>query len=449
MSKKVSRSIWMVTLVVFLASLTFVMGAMYNYFGGIQRSQLVIETQLAARGVELGGPAYLEDLGESAARITWIAPDGAVLYDNTAKSAEMENHLEREEVREALETGIGESSRYSGTLSRKELYYAVRLPDGSVLRLSSMRNTVWTLVLGFIQPIAAVALLALVFSFLLSSKVSKKVVEPINRIDPDRPTDYIGKEEYREVAPLLLKMASQQAELRESRAEMEKTLQIRQEFTANVSHELKTPLQAISGYAELLETGMAREEDVKPFAGKIRAEAQRMTKLAEDIIELTRLDDGTEERKPEKVDLRRIAENAADALRSTAESRGVSLEVSGESAPLYGVPQILYGIVHNLCDNAIKYNRPDGRVEVHVEDTGESVELSVRDTGIGIPEEDRDRIFERFYRVDKSHSKDNGGTGLGLSIVKHGAAIHNAAIRLDSQLGTGTAITVSFPKKGL
>ncbi|MDD5902138.1 MAG: ATP-binding protein [Oscillospiraceae bacterium] len=446
MSKKIFNSIWLVALAVLLASLVFIMGVTYSYFSGVQASQLRIETELAAKGVSLNGLNYFDGLSQSDYRITWIDRDGTVLYDSKAEYSEMENHLEREEVKQALETGFGESSRYSETLSERLLYAAQLLPDGTVIRLSSVHNTVWTLLLGFAQPIAIVALLALALSFVLASRASKKIVEPINGINPDKPSDYIGRKDYAEIEPLLLKMRAQQAEISKNQAELEKTSQIRQEFTANASHELKTPLHAISGYAELLENGMVKQSDIRPFAGKIRLEAQRMTQLVGDIIDLTRLDGGADGMQWEESDLKRIAENAADSLQSAAAENGIELTVTGEEALISGIPQVLYSIVYNLCDNAIKYNHPGGGVRVAVANEPNAVRLTVSDTGIGISEEHQSRIFERFYRVDKSRSKEVGGTGLGLSIVKHGLIIHKAKLELDSTLDKGTTFTIHFPK---
>ena len=445
MSKKIFNSIWVVALAVLLASLVFIMGITYSYFSDVQEAQLRIETELAAKGTAMDGADYLDGLGEKNYRITWIDRDGTVLYDSQADSAEMENHLEREEVQQALKTGHGESCRYSKTLSEELLYCAELLPDGTVVRLSSVRSTVPMLLLGFAQPIAIVAVLALALSFWLAARLSKKIVEPINALDPDKPSDYIGKEAYTEIEPLLLKMRMQQNEIAKNQAELEKTSQIRQEFTANASHELKTPLHAISGYAELLENGMVKQSDIRPFAGKIRLEAQRMTQLVGDIIDLTQLDGGADGMQWELCDLKSIAENAADSLQSAAAENSVELSVSGESASVRGIPQVLYSIVYNLCDNAIKYNRPDGKVSVSVAKEPSSVRLCVADTGIGISEEHQSRIFERFYRVDKSRSKEVGGTGLGLSIVKHGLMIHHARLELDSAPGKGTTFTIHFP----
>ncbi len=446
MTSKISRSILLVSLLVFLATLSIIMLALYSYFTGVQKEQLAIESELAAQGVALSGDDYLQAFDDEEYRITWIAQDGAVLFDNKASSGGMENHLEREEIKDAFATGYGESQRYSSTLSERFLYSARLLPDGTVIRVSHAQITSWSLLLGFAQPICFLILLALILSYWLASRLSKKITAPINRIDPDRPETYIHNDEYQEIAPLLIKMTQQQSQIQKDQAELEKTSRIRQEFTANVSHELKTPLQVISGYAELMEQGLAKEEDIVPFSRKIHNESQRMTKLVEDIIDLTKLDSGGQDQQKEPVDLFRIAGNAVDSLRPVADSKTIELTLDGEAAPMTGIPQILYGILYNLCDNAIKYSPEGSHVEVAVQNQASHVLLTVKDNGIGIPEEHQARIFERFYRVDKSRSKEAGGTGLGLSIVKHGALIHNASIDLKSAPGQGTEISVHFPK---
>ena len=445
MSRRIFNAIWIVTLSVFLSSLAIILGVLYNYFSDVQRNQLRIETQLAARGVELGGTAFLEDFQEDDYRITWITGSGRVLYDNEADTAVMENHLEREEIRQALDSGQGESIRYSDTLSEKQLYFAQRLPDGSVLRLSATQATVWRLLLGLALPVLGVIAAALAFSFALASRLSRRIVAPINALDPDDPTQYLGQSEYTEIEPLLQRLERQKEQLHRDQAELEKTSLIRQEFTANVSHELKTPLHVISGYAELIESGMVKPEDVQTFAGRIFQESRRMGKLVEDIIDLTKLDSGGIGMPWESADLFQIAKNAAESLATEAEAAGVTLTVEGESAPLYGIPQYLYSIVYNLCDNGIKYTPAGGSVLLRTEALHGTVRLTVEDTGIGIPPEHRDRVFERFYRVDKSRSKEVGGTGLGLSIVKHAVRLHKAQLELKSAPGKGSAFIVTFP----
>lgn len=447
MSSKIFRAIWLVAIIIFTASLIFIMGISYDYLSHIQENQLKNKVELASKGVNLSGMKYLDDLEASDYRITWIASDGTVIYDNEADKTLMENHLEREEVKEALATGYGEASRYSSTLAEKQLYAAKKLEDGSVLRISIVQMAVWTLILGFAQPISFVVLLALALSFILASRLAKKIVEPINQIDLDNPKQYYQKDNYKEVEPLLRKIAHQQEQIKRDNTQIEKASLIRQEFTANVTHELKTPLHAISGYAELLEKGMVKQDDVKPFAGKIRAESARISSLVEDIIDLTKLDNGGSKMSWEDCDLLKIAENAADSLETSAALMNIDLSVEGESAPIHGVPQLLYSIIYNLCDNAIKYNQYGGKVSVIIDVSQYEIKLQVKDTGIGIPKSNLDRIFERFYRVDKSRSKEVGGTGLGLSIVKHAVLIHNGTIKVESELGKGTVFTITLPKK--
>ena len=447
MSNKIFKGIWIVALSVFLASLVFIMGISYNYFSGLQKSQLRNETELAAQGVANAGINYFDNLNTEGYRITWIGADGSVLYDNEADTSTMENHMERKEVKQALAEGYGRSTRYSSTLSEKQLYAAKRLPDGSVVRLSIVQMAVWALILGFAQPICIVIFIALILTFVLASRIAKKIVKPINEIDLDRPEQYYGKENYKEVEPLLMHIAAQRNQLKKDQEQIEKTSLIRQEFTANVSHELKTPLHAISGYAELLENGMVKEEDIKPFAGKIRGESSRMTKLVEDIIELTKLDNGGAEMKWEDCNLLRIAENAVDSLEASASALNVTISIDGTDAPIKGIPQTLYSIVYNLCDNAIKYNHDGGSVSVEIRPQKNDTVLTVKDTGAGIPEECQDRVFERFYRVNRSHSREVGGTGLGLSIVKHAVMIHGGRIKVNSEIGKGTEFIVTLPNK--
>lgn len=445
MNKKIFNAIWLVAIVVFLASLLFIMGVSYNYFSKVQMKQLKDETRLAAQGVSMSGMDYLNNLEISDYRVTWIDPKGTVLFDNSVKSDEMGNHLEREEIKEALVDGYGESIRFSSTLADRQLYSAIKLSDGSVLRLSIVQMSVWTLVLGFAQPICFVVLVAFVLSFVLASRITKSILKPINNIDPDNPMEHINEEEYQEIAPLLRRIHSQQLQLKRDQKEIEKSSLIRQEFTANVSHELKTPLHAISGYAELLGNEMVKKDDIKPFANKIREEASRMTKLVEDIIDLTKLDNADIEMSREDCDLFRIAENAIDSLEVTASALDITMNLSGKESQIKAIPQMLYSIVYNLCDNAIKYNHPGGNVNVCVEQTAEETTLTVSDTGIGIPGECTERIFERFYRVDKSRSKEVGGTGLGLSIVKHAVMLHDGNINVSSELEKGTSFVVTLP----
>lgn len=443
MTKRIFRSICVVAVTVLLASLTLVMGVLYDYFSRVQNEQLSAQADMAARGAAGLGMDFFQDLDLGDCRISWIAADGSVLYDSALNFQDMENHLDREEIKEAMETGRGESVRYSDSLTRRLCYQARLLPDGTVIRLANSQYTVWVLLMGVLQPVLVVALLAVLLSLLLAYRLSARLVKPLNEIDLSDPLKNV---EYEELRPLLSRIDSQHRQLKRDREELEKNEQIRREFTANVSHELKTPLHSISGYAELLAKGIVRPEDVQNFSAKIYSESQRMSSLVEDIIELSHLDTGAVDMVREETDLYMLARAAADSLAMEAEEAGVELKVSGESSRLYGVPQLLYGICYNLCDNAIKYNREKGRVDVSVQSQGREVLLKVSDTGIGIPEESRERIFERFYRVDKSRSKAVGGTGLGLSIVKHAAIIHHATIEVDSVSGSGTTFTLHFPQ---
>lgn len=549
MTKRIFRATLLVGVAVLIASLALVMGVLYSYFGRVQESQLRDELSLAAVGVEKNGTDYLAELQSDQYRITWLRADGVVMYDTQVDAETMENHAQRQEVRQALATGEGESSRYSSTLLQKTVYYAKLLPDGTVLRLSAVRVTAGVLVLNMLQPILLVLAAALILSGVLAGRLARRITEPLNRLDLEHPLE---NDTYEELAPLLRRMEHQRrqidqqiGELRQRSEEFDQItgsmneglvlldeagaiLSInpaarrlldadedcvgqdfltvdrdvtmsdalrqaaeqghsefrgerngreyqfdvtriqtegrtagtvllvfdvterafaernRREFTANVSHELKTPLQGIIGSAELLENGMVKQEDVPRFVGHIRAEAQRLVTLIGDIIRLSQLDEG-EAMPTEPVELLAVAREAAENLRSAAEAKHVTVDVTGQPATISGVRRLLYEIVFNLCDNAIKYNNEGGRVEVEVAREGGSAAVTVRDTGIGIPPEHQSRVFERFYRVDKSHSKASGGTGLGLSIVKHAVQYHHGTIQLKSEVGKGTEIRVTFP----
>lgn len=446
MTKRIFRSICLVALAVFFASALLIMGVLYGYFSDIQQAQLNMQLDLAAQGVEMEGAAFFQGFSPENYRVTWIDSSGEVLYDS--HSTEMANHLEREEIREALASGRGESRRYSDTLMERTLYTAQRLEDGSVLRLSIAQRSVLTLLLGMAQPICIIFLVAVGLSMFFAARLSRSIVRPLARLDLNHPSATAG---YEEIQPLLSRLDSQQKQLKqqkialeEQQTELEKAEAVRREFTANVSHELKTPLQSISGYAELLQNSMVKEEDIPSFAGRIYKESQRMVRLVEDIISISHLDEGALDMEWGTVDLYETAAGAVRSLSHGAQSCGITLELSGPHAELHGIPQLLYSIVYNLCDNAIKYNHPGGSVSVRIERERTAIVLTVADTGIGIPEADQVRIFERFYRVDKSRSKEVGGTGLGLSIVKHAAMIHRANVALSSKLGEGTQVQVRF-----
>lgn len=550
MTKRIFRSMFTVALTALLCGLLFVMGAVHSYFTGIQVEQLKGETALAARSLAKEGSNCFTDLDDSIdCRITWIAEDGQVLYDNRSNSGDMENHLARQEVRQAMQTGYGQSIRYSGTLMARYIYCAQRLSDGSVLRLSTSQSTMLSIVLGMSGSIIVAIAASMALSLWLSRRLSKQVVKPLNELDLDAP---LSNTVYEEIHPLLRRLDSQQRQLRSQSVELkqkqkefhtvtrslseglvlinsagtilsinpaaahllevtpnclgadfsvanrnqeiaalaaqalagekgEQTVsllggqylaaanpvrtegqisgvvlllfdvtqkhqaeQLRREFTANVSHELKTPLHAISGYAELMKSGMVPPEDMARFSGKIYGETQRLIRLVEDTLRLSRLDEGAEDMRWSQMDLYEVARQAIQAQSATAELEQISLKLEGSSAKIQAIPQLVSGIVSNLVDNGVKYNRPGGSVTVRIWQEGADTILEVADTGIGIPQEHQERVFERFYRVDKSHSKEVGGTGLGLSIVKHAVLILGAKLSLNSKVGKGTTIQVRF-----
>ena len=549
MTKKIFQSILLVAGAVLLASLLIIMGFLYDYFGGVEENQLRDELSLAAAAVEDGGTDYLSQLTAGRYRLTWIAADGSVLYDTKTDAESLENHASRAEVSQALTTGTGESTRYSSTLMEKTMYYAQRLADGTVLRISISRATVGMIAVGMIQPLLIVLIVALILSGLLARRLSRRIVDPLNSLDLEHPLD---NDAYEELSPLLKRIHHQhveiQTQLRELREKTDEFTQItgsmreglvlldehgsilsinaaaqalfgadaqcvgrdfltiershelsaaiqatvadghsevraeragrvyqfdisritsdgkflgtvilafditeqefaernRREFTANVSHELKTPLQGIIGSAELIENGMVKPDDLPRFVGHIHAEAARLVTLIDDIIRLSQLDEG-DAMPTEPVDLLAVSQEAAENLQDAAAARGVTVGVTGQPAVLPGVRRLIYEIVYNLCDNAIKYNRDGGRVDVTVAADADGSSITVADTGIGIAPEHQGRVFERFYRVDKSHSKASGGTGLGLSIVKHAMQYHHGRIELESTPGTGTTIRVVFP----
>ncbi|WP_405722624.1 sensor histidine kinase [Anaerovibrio slackiae] len=388
-------------LMAFILATGLIMGTMFTYFSDVQRQQLKTETEMAALAVDALQIGYLEKLPEENYRVTWISPDGQVLYDSDMAASQMENHLEREEVQAALRKGYGESQRYSGTMTVKMLYSAQRLADGSVLRLSMPQQTILMVIWDMALPIGFILLVVIGVSVAIAARETKK-------------------------------------------ANQEETEAMRREFTANVSHELKTPLHSISGFAELLKNGMVMEQDTGYFAEKIYNEAQRMIKLVQDIIILSRLDEGQENTTKSAVNLYQLAEGVIANLEPMADKNGITIELIGQQVVMEGIPHLLNSMLFNICENAIKYNKPEGSVLVEVSEIAGHPRITVRDSGIGIPMRDRSRIFERFYRVDKSHSKEVGGTGLGLSIVKHAARLHNAKLDVDSIVGEGTLITVKF-----
>ena len=388
-------------LMAFILATGLIMGTTFAYFADVQRQQLKTETEMAAPAVDELQAGYLAQLPEENYRVTWISPDGQVLYDSDMAASQMENHLEREVVQAAMRKGYGESQRYSGTMTVKMLYSAQRLADGSVLRLSMPQQTILMVIWDMALPIGFILLVVIGVSVAIAARETKK-------------------------------------------ANQEETEAMRREFTANVSHELKTPLHSISGFAELLKNGMVMEQDTGYFAEKIYNEAQRMIKLVQDIIILSRLDEGQENTTKSAVNLYQLAEGVIANLEPMADKNGITIELIGQQVVMEGIPHLLNSMLFNICENAIKYNKPEGSVLVEVSEIAGHPRITVRDSGIGIPMRDRSRIFERFYRVDKSRSKEVGGTGLGLSIVKHAARLHNAKLDVDSIVGEGTLITVKF-----
>lgn len=437
MTRRIFRAIMAVSAAVLLANIIIVMGCLYQYYREKQAAELMDELYLAAQGVERGGRGYLEGIDSDSYRLTWVAPDGTVLFDTAEDYHKLGSHGDREEIREALQKGEGGSSRFSGTMTEETFYRARRLTDGSVLRISVSRASLFTLVMAMLQPICIVGILAAVLSAVLAQRLSRRIVRPLNRLDLERPLE---DPPYEELEPLLRKIQDQRVQLSE---QMKSAKRRSDEFTSNVSHELKTPLQVISGSAEMLEDGTVKPGDAPEFIHLIRTEAARMMSLVEDIIHLSRLDEGAAV-DFERTDLYAAAQSVACALEGRAGEKGVSLTLHGERAEIMGAPGLLYELIYNLCDNAIKYNVDGGRVEVEVTPRPGGAKLTVSDTGTGIPPEYQARVFERFFRVDKSRSKASGGTGLGLSIVKHIAMLHGASVTLSSKVGEGTVISVMF-----
>ena len=551
MTKKIFKSIMFVCALVLAVGLAAVMGILYSNFDGQMRKELSKEAAYLAYGVEQQGLDYLKNIKDKSARITYIDQDGTVLFDNEADVSEMKNHSDRTEFQKAEKYGAGESSRYSDTLSEKTIYYALRLKDGTVLRVSGTQDSVLALVENLIFPLCGLLCLMLILSGIMASAISKRIVKPINELDLEHPEE---NQIYEELSPLLSKIHRQNREIQNQlelakqqqqefslitenmqeglividkytmilsanssawnlfrmdkvrqgesvycldRAEdfrhaIEHVLEgeheelvlklngsdiqlianpvirgqktegavillvdvteklerenLRREFSANVSHELKTPLTSISGFAEIIQGGFVKEEDIPKFAGRIYKESQRLLQLVEDVIQISQLD---EEKTPyvwEPVDVYQVCKSAFDSLKEKAYKMNVHLYICGESMKMETIRTLLEEAVYNVCDNAIKYNRNDGSVSIFLEQTAQEVQIVVKDTGIGIPREDQDRVFERFYRVDKSHSKEIGGTGLGLSIVKHAVSTLDGSVGLRSEVGSGTEICMKFPK---
>lgn len=443
MNSKIFRSSFFTTFLVLIAAIVFIMGILFDVFEKQIQREAATEAEYLARAVESEGADFLSEFNGTDRRITLIDADGNVLFDNQTNADTLDNHAKREEIKQAMETGKGMSARYSKTLTEKTLYYAVKLSDSSILRVSTNQYTVVTILLGLLQPILVILVLALILTAVLSSKVSKAIIKPINELDLENPEK---NEAYEELTPLLRKISKQKATINQQMSELKKKDNMRREFTANVSHELKTPLTSISGFAELMKNGDIPNETVTDFSKSIYDESQRLISLVNDIIKISELDEKSISLESESVDLYELSKEIIDRLTSEAKKNNVTLNLIGANAEIIGVRKILDEMIYNLCDNAIKYNKENGRVDIVLNSTEYRVYLTVRDTGIGIPKEHQSRVFERFYRVDKSHSKKVGGTGLGLAIVKHGAMYHNADVSLESTEGKGTSIKITFDK---
>ena len=551
MTKKIFKSIMFVCALVLAVGLAAVMGILYSNFDGQMRKELSKEAAYLSYGVEQQGVDYLKNIKDKSARITYIDKDGTVLFDNEADVSEMKNHSDRTEFQKAEKYGAGESSRYSDTLSEKTIYYALRLKDGTVLRVSGTQDSVLALVENLIFPLCGLLCLMLILSGIMASAISKRIVKPINELDLESPKE---NQIYEELSPLLSKIHRQNREIQnqlelakqqqeefslitenmqeglividkytmilsanssawnlfhmdrvrqgesvycldreeEFRHAIEQVLSgehtelvlklngsdiqlianpvirdkktegavvllvnvtekleresLRREFSANVSHELKTPLTSISGFAEIMQGGLVKNEDIPKFAGRIYKEAQRLLQLVEDVIQISQLDEEKTSYVWESVDVYQVCKNAFESLKEKAKRLNVHLYICGERMKMEAVRTLLEEAIYNVCDNAIKYNRNDGSVSVFLTQTAQEIQIVVKDTGVGIPKEDQGRVFERFYRVDKSHSKEIGGTGLGLSIVKHAVGALKGSVILRSEEGNGTEITLRFPK---
>ncbi len=436
-------------MIVFVLCFSSILMVMYNYVSRRNLAELEDRAMFIASLVNCEGWEFLKQNSiDSEIRTTIVQSDGQVLFDSKLDVKQMENHSDREEIQEALEEGIGESKRYSESILNKTSNYAVRLDNGDVLRVSMEEDTIFRLLLNLLNPMLLAMLLTVLLSLLLATKFSKDMMDPIDKIDLENPDD---RDVYDEMKPFIRRIVSQNQQIyrqmNELREENKKQDAMRREFTANVSHELKTPLTSISGFAEIIRDGMVQEKDLPHFADTIYQEAQRLIVLVNDILKLSRLEDDTVKVEDEKttVDLLELCLDVKKRLTLSAGKAHVFMECGGDHAEISGIRGTLEEIVYNVCDNAIKYNRPGGMVNICVKQLEQEVLVKVTDNGIGIPEEDRSRIFERFYRVNKSHSKEVGGTGLGLSIVKHGMELHNARITLDSDEGRGTEICLYFP----
>ncbi len=416
---------------------------MYQKYNSYMRQDVKNESRYLRYVLEYMGEEYLTQKAAdiTSSRVTIFQEDGTVAFDSKTDVSSMENHKDRPEVKAAQKKGEGEMVRISETLSEQTFYYAVELEDGKILRVGKTTDSVLTTLLSSFTLMGLLLIAVLGLAFAVVERQTKKLIDPINRLDLEHPLEHV---EYEELRPLLNRVDEQNKQIAKQVEELKQAEAVRREFSANVSHELKTPLMSISGYAEIMKNGMVRQEDVPEFAGRIYDEASRLTSLVKDIIEISKIDEKSGEMPFEQVDLQGLMEDICQNLTLPAKKRNITITSRGSNEEVYGVRHILYEMMYNLVDNAIRYNREGGYVNVFLIKENGQVCFGVEDNGIGIPKEEQERIFERFYRVDKSHSRKTGGTGLGLSIVKHGAALHHAEIQLKSEVEKGTRIEVWF-----
>lgn len=478
MSGKIFKSAFFTSMIVLAISFLLVFNVLFNYFENQMFSELQNEADYLAyittyiskndintasseanidnniyNNIDNNFKNIFKELKNDSKRISLISPTGAVIADTEAESDNLENHSDRKEIIEAQKNGSGKSVRYSGTLTEKTLYYAKKLENGNILRISTTQTSVIVILLGFMQPIIIIIVIALCLSLLLSYRVSNSIIKPINALDLENPENNQADKTYEELTPLLKKITQQKKTINRQIKEAEKREQMRREFTSNVSHEFKTPLTSISGFAEMMKSSELPSETIKDFSGSIYDEAQRMISLVSDIMKISELDEGAVAVQKEKVDLYSLSKDTANRLKPIAEKQNIKINVinkipKNNTPYVFGAKKILDEMIFNLCDNAIKYNVPNGKIDIITESFQENfsdkIKVTVKDTGIGIPKSEQARVFERFYRVDKSRSKSAGGTGLGLAIVKHGAMYHDADLSLSSTEGVGTSISLTF-----
>ena len=436
MRSRIQRSMILVLCITLAISYLLLTVAVYKQTFQNLQAEVEQEALYIKKAIDISGTDYLEamDNVQQNTRVTVITPEGNVVYDTKDDELTLANHKNRIEVKAALLHGEGRDVRVSDTIKERSIYYALLLKDGNVLRVSRTVDNVLPMFIQVLPYITIIAVVMICFAIILARWQTSRLIRPINELDLNEP---LKNEIYEEFKPLLERIDKQNKE-------KDAAAQMRKEFSANVSHELKTPLTSISGYAEIMKSGLVKPEDMPKFSERIYDEASRLITLVEDIIKLSKLDEERVEIEKEDVDLYELTMDVCSRLSLPAERKGVQIKVHGESVICHGVRPVLQEMIYNICANGIKYNKDGGKLDVWVGNTLSGKKVIVRDSGIGIPKEDLDRIFERFYRVDKSHSKQSGGTGLGLSIVKHGAMLHQAEVHVESELGKGTKMELIF-----